>query len=208
MPNLPSTYLRAHSYYGFLESLLSPQALVDLAVQHHIPALGLTDHRFLSGAIEFYEACRSAGVKPVLGLEIDFVYQDFSGLLTLIAKNLSGWSNLSRLSSHMLVQNTPVNIDLLESHQDGLMAVIGDNRGVLRELVLSSPPSQNLPMRFLSDIKRIFPESHFLEFSGSLTAPSKTKPSFWTWHGLKIFRSWRLKISFMQAPRKKPVIAP
>lgn len=175
MPNLPSVYLRTHSYYGFLESLLSPQALVDLAVQHQVPALGLTDHRYLSGAIEFYEACQSAGVKPILGLEIDFVYQDFSGLLTLIARNLSGWSNLSRLSSHLLVQNTPVDIALLESHQDGLVAVMGDNRGILRELLLSSPPSHNLPTRFLDEIKRIFPEKYYLEIQRFVNGPLKNE---------------------------------
>ena len=120
MSNSPVVYLRTHSYYGFLESLLSPQALVDLAVQHEVPALGLTDHRYLSGAIEFYEACQTAGVKPIIGLEIDLVYRDYTGLLTLIAKDLSGWSNLSRLSSHMLVQNTPVDIALLDSHRNGL----------------------------------------------------------------------------------------
>ena len=125
---------------AFLNRLLSPQALVDLAVQYHVPALGLTDHRYLSGAIEFYEACKSAGVKPILGLEIDFVYHGYSGLITLFAKNKAGWANLSRLSSHLLVQNTHVDITLLESHQDGLVAVMGDNRGILREVLLSSPP--------------------------------------------------------------------
>ena len=175
MPNLPSAYLRTHSCYGFLESLLSPQALVDLAVQHHVPALGLTDHCYLSGAVEFYEACKAAGIKPIFGLEIDFIYQGFSGLLTLIARDQSGWSNLSRLSSHLLVQNTPVDMALLDSHQDGLIAVMGDNRGILRDLLLSSPSSQNLPARFIDEIKHIFPENHYLEIQRFVNGPLKNE---------------------------------
>ena len=175
MPNPPTPFLRTHSYYGFLESLLSPQALVDLAVEHHIPALGLTDHRYLSGAIEFYEACQTAGIKPLLGLEIDLTYQYFSGQLTFIAKNLAGWSNLSRLSSHLLIRNTPIDMALLETHNDGLIAILGDNRGILRELVLSGPPSQNLPNRFLNEIKRIFPESHYLEIQRFVNGPLKNE---------------------------------
>ena len=176
MSILPVAYLRTHSYYGFLESLLSPQALVDLAVQHEVPALGLTDHRYLSGAIEFYEACQTAGVKPIIGLEIDLVYRDYTGSLTLIAKNLSGWSNLSRLSSHMLVQDVPVSVDLLDSHRDGLVAIIGDNRGILRELILAGPPSQNLPTCFLDEISHIFPENHFLEIQRFVNGPLKNEP--------------------------------
>ena len=175
MTTLLPSYLRAHSYYGFLESLLSPRALVDLAVQYHVPALGLTDHRYLSGAIEFYEACKSAGIKPILGLEIDFVYHGFSGLITLFAKNQAGWANLSRLSSHLLIQNTHVDITLLESHQDGLVAVMGDNRGILREVLLSSPPSQNLPGRLVEDIKRLFPENCFLEIQRYVNGPLKNE---------------------------------
>lgn len=175
MSDFSPAYLRTHSYFGFLESLLSPQALVDLAVQRQVPVLGLTDHRYLTGAIEFYGACKSAGIKPLLGLEIDFVYEGFFGRLTLMAKNQSGWSNLSRLSSQLLVQNTPVDITSLDAHHDGLVVIMGDDRGILRELIFSSSPSQNLPNRFIRDIKRLFPGHCYLEIQRFVNGPLKNE---------------------------------
>lgn len=168
-------YLRTHSYYGFLESLLSPQALVDLGAQLSIPALGLTDHRFLTGAIEFYEACKNSGIKPIIGLEVDFHFQGYSGLITLYAKNQTGWSNLSRLSSFMLVDNTPVDLALLNSHREGLIVLLGDYRGILRELTLSSLPAQSLPDRFLENITKDFSENCYLEIQRFVNGPLKNE---------------------------------
>jgi DNA polymerase-3 subunit alpha len=71
-----------------------------------MPALALTDHNNLTGAVEFYDACKKEGVKPILGLELDLatppdlsVIAEPSGKLVLLAMNLEGWSNLCRLSS-------------------------------------------------------------------------------------------------------------
>lgn len=168
-------YLRTHSYYGFLESLLSPQALVDLAVHHQVPCLGLTDHRYLTGALEFYEACRAAGIKPILGLEIDVTYQGFSGQLTLLAKNRAGWANLSRLSSHLLVNNIPVDLAQLANHKEGLITILGDNRGIFREVLLSGPESQALPHRLLDDVHDIFGGDCFMEIQRFANGPLKNE---------------------------------
>ena len=63
-------HLHLHSYYSFLEGLASPGQLADAAAHDGMPALALTDRHGLTGAIEFYDACRSAGVRPILGLEL------------------------------------------------------------------------------------------------------------------------------------------
>ncbi len=65
------THLHTHSSYSFLEALPSPAELVQAAVDLGMPALALTDHNRLTGALEFYAACREAGVQPILGLELD-----------------------------------------------------------------------------------------------------------------------------------------
>jgi DNA polymerase-4 len=62
--------LRAHSHYSFLDSILSPTAIVELAKRHGLPAVALTDTGNLHGAVEFVLAAKQAGVKPILGAEL------------------------------------------------------------------------------------------------------------------------------------------
>jgi len=104
-------HLHSHSYYSFLEGVPSPQQLAQTAAQQKMPALALTDHRWMSGAIEFYDACHGVGILPILGLEIEislpanmlgFSQNITSGYLVLLAEDLYGWSNLCRLSSTAL----------------------------------------------------------------------------------------------------------
>ena len=78
-----------------------PSELVEKAKAENLPALGLTDHRLLSGAVEFTVACQRAGIQPVLGLEIDSPESKFS----LLAMNLNGWSNLCWLGSALALRD-------------------------------------------------------------------------------------------------------
>lgn len=80
-----------------------PTELAQAARAHGMAALGLTDHRLLSGSIEFAVACQQAGVQPVLGLEIDLE----AGALSLFASSLEGWGNLCRLSTFLALRPDP-----------------------------------------------------------------------------------------------------
>ncbi len=62
--------LRVHSHYSFLDSTLSPTAIVELAKQHGMSAVALTDTGNLHGAVEFVQAAQQAGVKPIIGAEL------------------------------------------------------------------------------------------------------------------------------------------
>ncbi len=64
-------HLTTHSAYSLQEGLAQPAELAQAAAEAGMAALGLTDHRLLSGSVEFVTACKAAGVQPVLGLEID-----------------------------------------------------------------------------------------------------------------------------------------
>jgi DNA-directed DNA polymerase III PolC len=166
-------FLRTHSHYGFLESLLAPETIVKNALKNNILTLGLTDHRFLSGAISFYEACKNVNIKPILGLEIDFTYANYQGLLTLFAKDREGWSNLCRLSTHMLVNEEMLNVNCLKSHRAGLLCLAGDPRGILHTLIFSSPQTQGLPDRLMDDLHSLFQEDLFVEIQRYPNGPVK-----------------------------------
>ncbi|HMN00528.1 MAG TPA: DNA polymerase III subunit alpha [Anaerolineales bacterium] len=115
-------HLTAHSAYSLQEGLATPSELVRGARESGMTALGLTDHRLLTGAIEFMVACRQDGIQPILGLEINLD----SGPLSLLATNTTGWSNLCRLSSTLALQEDPekaCSLELLSRHTDGLIAL-------------------------------------------------------------------------------------
>ncbi len=136
-------HLTTHSAYSLQEGLPLPSELVQAAARDGMPALGLTDHRLLSGAVEFVAACKAAGVQPVLGLEIDLE----AGPLSLLAMNMQGWSNLCRLSSALMLRDTPetaCSLDLLTPCSGDLLALCGDHGDGTKEL--------------LGSLKTIFPD--------------------------------------------------
>jgi len=66
--------LRVRSYYTFLDSTLSPTAIVNLAKQHGMNAVALTDIGNLHGAVEFAQAAQKAGIKPIFGAAVNDIY--------------------------------------------------------------------------------------------------------------------------------------
>ena len=102
--------LNVHSHYSFLDSTLSPAAIVALAKQHQLPALALTDPN-LHGAVEFFLEAKRAGVKPLIGAELRIEGQP----LCLYVQNSTGYHNLCRLLSTPKMK--------LDGLTEGLLAV-------------------------------------------------------------------------------------
>ena len=69
MSTTGAVHLHVHSEYSLLYGACKIEKLAARAAELGMPALGLTDHGVLNGAVEFYKACRKHGVKPILGLE-------------------------------------------------------------------------------------------------------------------------------------------
>ncbi|MDW7755292.1 MAG: DNA polymerase III subunit alpha [Brevefilum sp.] len=175
MNNIP--FLRTHSYYGFLESLLSPEDLIANAIKYGVQTLGMTDHRYLTGSIAFHEACLTEGIKPILGLEIDFNYKGFQGILCLIAKDRDGWTNLSHLSSLMLVENISLECNDLANHRAGLICIMGSPQGILRELVFNCSQSLNYPEQIIKNFQTTFQDNLYIEIQRFADGPLKNESS-------------------------------
>ncbi|HEY3855142.1 MAG TPA: DNA polymerase III subunit alpha [Verrucomicrobiae bacterium] len=88
--------LRVHSHYTFLDSTLSPTAIVESAKNHGLSAVALTDTGNLHGAVEFVQAAKQHGVKPILGAELRVGDKP----LMLYVESARGYHNLCRLLSH------------------------------------------------------------------------------------------------------------
>ncbi|MEA1927667.1 MAG: PHP domain-containing protein, partial [Candidatus Auribacterota bacterium] len=107
------SHLHCHSYYSFLRGTASPAALARRAAELGMEALALTDRNNVSGAVEFYLACREAGIKPILGVELteNNIYpgetgKNRSGRLrgrsrraVFLARNLRGWERICEITT-------------------------------------------------------------------------------------------------------------
>jgi DNA-directed DNA polymerase III PolC len=123
--------LRVHSYYTFLDSTLSPATIVNLAKQHGLSAIALTDIGNLHGAVEFAQAAKHAGIKPIFGAEL----QVNEHPLLLYVESTRGYHNLNRLLSAKAEtasdeegavatqQRRPIAFECLDGFTDGLIAV-------------------------------------------------------------------------------------
>src|SRR3989338_3371312 len=102
-------HLHTHSHYSLLDGLAKVNDLVGEAKKFGMPALALTDHGNLYGAIEFYKACKKAGINPIIGVEVyvaaGSLYEKRPGVddkryhLILLAKNFEGYKNIVKLVS-------------------------------------------------------------------------------------------------------------
>ena len=63
-------HLHVHSSFSFMDGAASLDALIRRAVELEMPALALTDHQGLSGAIRFYQKAKTAGIRPIIGAEV------------------------------------------------------------------------------------------------------------------------------------------
>src|SRR3954466_12657492 len=133
----PAVHLHVHSEYSLLDGACGIDALAARAAELGQPALGLTDHGVMNGALEFYKACRKNGIKPILGFEaylVDDVADDAIKFernhLTLLAQNDTGFRNLVKLSSKGFLEGLRrgkpnVDLRLLSEHSEGVIALTG-----------------------------------------------------------------------------------
>ncbi len=159
-------HLRSHSYYSFLRGLPSPQELAQTAAGMGMPALALTDHHSLSGAIEFHDACTQVGIQPILGLEVEAAPpQELEniapGILTLLATDMTGWRSLCRISSSLAGDETVLPFNRLASENHGLLCLTGGRLGALAKLVASR--QRQLAEDWSSHLREIFTDRLYVE---------------------------------------------
>jgi DNA polymerase-3 subunit alpha len=134
VPDAPFVHLHVHSEYSILDGACRIPDLAKRAAGLEMPAVSLTDHGSLAGAVDLYKAARDEGVKPILGCEV-YVTDDRNAQqkgqahLTLLAETNAGYANLIKLSSLGYLEGyyykPRVDWELLERHGSGLIALSG-----------------------------------------------------------------------------------
>ncbi len=168
-------HLHNHSDYSLLDGAMKTKAMVAKAVACGQPALALTDHGNMFGSVEFYLACRKAGIKPIIGMEA-YVTRDMhdrsgkdaarSNHTVLLVQNEQGWRNAVKLASAAYLDGfyykPRIDKKLLAEHSEGLIAL---------SACLGGEPNSALvrgdldgAVRAASEYREIFgPDRYFLE---------------------------------------------
>jgi DNA polymerase-3 subunit alpha len=103
-------HLHLHTEFSLLDGMVRTDDLAERAAKLGMPAVAMTDHGNLYGAIKFYKSCKKEGIKPILGCEIylapttlddkrEIIGRKRATHLTLLAETNEGWDNLSKLTS-------------------------------------------------------------------------------------------------------------
>ncbi len=134
-----AVHLHAHSEYSLLDGACKIDAMAARAAELGQPALGLTDHGVMNGAVDLYKACRKHGIKPIVGLEA-YLVDDRHAIkeqtryernhITLLAENDTGFSNLVKLTSAGFLEGfsrgkANVDMELLARHAEGVIVLSG-----------------------------------------------------------------------------------
>ena len=170
----PFVHLHVHTEYSLLDGAIRTAALARKVADWPVPAVAMTDHGAMYGAIEFYENCKREGVNPILGCE---VYVDPDGHrsrekkgknnhLILLAEDNEGYHNLIKLVS---VANTDgfyykprIDHDLLARHSKGLIASSACLAGEVAQFILAGREEEAAKRALLyRDI--MGPDNFFLE---------------------------------------------
>ncbi len=144
-------HLHVHSHYSLLDGLSKIPEMVAHTKALGMDSLALTDHGVLYGAVEFYQECKKAGIKPIIGMEAYVAphgrkqkranIDDTRWHLILLALNDAGYKNLIKLTTTAHLEGfyykPRIDWELLEAHHDGLIALSGCLHGEIAEAVRS-----------------------------------------------------------------------
>ncbi len=168
-------HLHTHSQYSLLDGACRIDSVIELAKHHKMPALAVTDHGNMFGAIEFYMKAKQAGIKPIIGCEAYVAggsrfekqpskkYPDGGFHLVLLAKNLEGYKNLMYLSSMAYIEGfyhrPRIDKEILAKHSEGLIATSACLKGEVSWNLMKGNTEEAVAAA--RDLQSIFGEDNF-----------------------------------------------
>ncbi len=183
----PFVHLHLHTQYSFLYSTIKVKKLIERAKAEGMPAIAMTDTNNVFGAIDFYYACKDAGIKPIIGCELvyspdgrDQVFEEKGATkgkqlfsLVVLCKNKKGYENLCKLLTQAFIdgQNnkTPLSDlvrgvcdrELLDQYGDDLIILSSSIRGEIGYRLLTSQDEEAI--KSIEWFKKRFKENFYLE---------------------------------------------
>ena len=133
------THLKIHSQYSICEGALKISDLAEVCKKNKTHALAICDTNNLCGAIEFSEKISNVGTQPIIGVQIKFKYKNKYGKISLYAKDIEGYKNLTKLSSrsYLNIKETEephCTIEDLIKNSNGVVVLSGGIYGLIGKL--------------------------------------------------------------------------
>ena len=132
-------HFKVHTQYSICEGAVKIESLKDFCKENKLISVGICDTENLCGALEFSENISKVGTQPIIGTQINFKYEDTTGLLPLIALNENGYKKIIELSSKSYLENDVLSKPHLDIKEllDNISDVIllsGTNHGLFGKL--------------------------------------------------------------------------
>ena len=144
-------HLHNHTQYSMLDGACRVDKMIELAKQYGMPAVAMTDHGNMFGTIDFYNKAKELDIKPIIGIETYVVNNDLDDPnskkdkrhhLVLLAKNITGYRNLMKISSMAYTQGfyykPRVSKKILQEHAEGLVCSSACLQGEIPHLLLNN----------------------------------------------------------------------
>ena len=168
-------HLHNHTHYSLLDGLTKVPELVDFVKNDGMEAVAVTDHGTMSGLVELYECCNSAGIKPLLGLEAyvaarkrtdkDAMHDKRRFHITLIAMNNKGFENLCRIMSDAEIEGKyykpRTDHDDLEKYNEGIICLSGCMGSEISEAIRADDDERAL--KLIEWYRNVFKDRFYLE---------------------------------------------
>jgi DNA polymerase III alpha subunit len=169
-------HLHVHTTYSLLDSTLCLRDLFKKAKEYQMPAIAMTDHGNLFGAIEFYRHAQEAGIKPIIGCELYVAprsrfdksapgIEESSHHLIILVKNMQGYKNLLKLTTAGYLEgfyyHPRVDKEILQDHHEGLIATSSGLHGEVASYLVKG--DRKAAIKAAREYQDIFGEDFYLE---------------------------------------------
>jgi len=179
-------HLHTHTQYSLLDGALKLKDLCQIAHKYKMPAVAITDHGNMFGAIEFYTEAINYGLKPIIGAEVYIApgsrfdktpnrLKEIAHHLTLLAKNQTGYKNLMKLISSGYLEGfyykPRIDNEILRDLSEGIICLSGCLKGEIPKLILADKITE--AKQVAGYYKDIFGDDFYLELQDNNLAEQK-----------------------------------
>lgn len=126
------SYLYVQTEYSILQSACKINDLVQKLKQMQMTSCAITDEGTMYGTIRFYKACKKEGIHPVIGLKVNYTYNDRESSLLLYAINDFGYKNLMKISSRSKLAGGMIDFEYLQKVTMGILAIVPFEESILK----------------------------------------------------------------------------
>ena len=185
--------IKIHSQYSICEGALKIDELAEYCKKNKIKAIGIADSYNLCGALEFAEKISKVGTQPLIGTQINLLYENQIGKITLYATSETGYKNLTKLSSLSYLKNSTLNEphckieDLIYNNQD-LILLTGNYKNLFGKLFFAN--KKRYFEELLGKLKNTFENRFYLE----IQRHSETQEKHYEGYLLEISKKFELPL--------------